>query len=57
MKTRIPIKRYVDDTSLPWEERYQRLLTHHAEETTFLIQRIEELEQQLDGASTGDARR
>jgi hypothetical protein len=57
VKTRIPIKRYVDDESLPWEARYQRLLAHHAEETTFLIQRIEELEQQLDAASTGDVER
>ena len=45
MKTRIPIKRYVDDPSLTWEERYARLLKHHEEETTFLVSTIEELEE------------
>lgn len=44
MKTRIPIKKYEDDPSLPWHERYRRLEAHHLEETTFLIARIGELE-------------
>jgi hypothetical protein len=44
VKTRIPIKRYVDDPSLTWEDRYTRLLAHHEEETKFLISTIEELE-------------
>ena len=44
MKTRIPIKKYVDDPSLAWEQRYEALLRHHEEETKFLIARIEELE-------------
>ena len=47
MKTRIPIKRYVDDPSLTWEERYARLLKHHEEETKFLVSTIEELEEVL----------
>lgn len=44
MKTRIPIKRFIDDETLPWEERFRRLEVHHREETAFLIGRIEELE-------------
>ena len=54
MKTRIPIKRYVDDPSLTWEERYARLLAHHEDETKFLISTIEELEAKVhdqDGAA------
>lgn len=47
MKTRIPIKRYVDDETLSWEERYKRLMTHHEEEAKFLIGRIEELETEV----------
>jgi hypothetical protein len=45
VKPRIPIKRYVDDPSLTWEERYARLLKHHEEETKFLVSTIEELEE------------
>lgn len=44
MRTRIPIKAFVDDLSLSWEGRFRRLEVHHAEETRFLIRRIEELE-------------
>jgi hypothetical protein len=49
VKTRIPIKRYVDDPALSWEERDARLLVHHEEETKFLISTIEELEAQTNG--------
>jgi len=55
MKTRIPIKRFVDDDSLPWEERFRRLEFHHTEETKFLIERIEELEGSLE-CSCGNER-
>ncbi len=48
MKTRIPIKKYVDDETLSWEERYRHLESHHKEETEFLIKRIEELEYEVD---------
>ncbi len=41
---KFPFKKYVDDPSLSWEERYKRLEAHHVEETTFLIARIEKLE-------------
>ena len=53
VKTRIPIKRYVDDPLLTWEERYARLLTHHEEETKFLISTIEELEAQVHDQDKG----
>lgn len=51
MKTRIPIKKYVMDESLSWEERYRHLERHHEEESNFLIQRIEELEAALAARS------
>jgi len=31
------VKKFVDDPSLPWEERFNRLLDHHEKETTYLI--------------------
>ncbi len=33
---KIPIKKYVDDPSLSWEERYKRLEAHHTEETQWM---------------------
>lgn len=33
---KIPIKKYEDDPSLSWEERYKRLEAHHLEETSFI---------------------
>lgn len=39
----IKVKRYVDDTSLSWEERYKRLEQHHMEETTFLINKVRQM--------------
>lgn len=39
----IKVKRYVDDESLTWEERYKRLMEHHIEETTFLIDEVNKL--------------
>lgn len=48
MKTKIPIKRYVMDESLSWEERYKQLDNHHQEETSFLIATIERFERNLD---------
>lgn len=44
---KIPIKKYVDDPSLSWEERYRRLDAHHVEETQFLIKYIAELEKKV----------
>jgi len=39
----IKVKRYVDDETLSWEERYNRLMKHHEEETTFLIDEVNKL--------------
>lgn len=33
----IKVKKYVDDDTLSWEERYKKLNQHHIEETNFLI--------------------
>jgi hypothetical protein len=40
----IKVKRYEDDTTLSWEERYKRLLDHHEKETKFLIQKVREMQ-------------
>jgi hypothetical protein len=53
VKTRIPIKRYVDEPSLAWEDRYARLLAHHEEETKFLISTLEELEAKVHDQDKG----
>lgn len=39
----IKVKKYVDDETLSYEERYRRLEQHHIEETTFLINKIREI--------------
>jgi hypothetical protein len=40
---KIPIKRYVDDPSLPWDARYRRLEDHHRIETEWLVGEVERL--------------
>ncbi len=47
MKTKIPIKKYVMNETLSWEERYYQLDKHHKEETLFLIGVVEKLESSL----------
>lgn len=44
----IKIKRYVDDETLTWEERYNRLMKHHEEETKFIINKVFELSKKLN---------
>jgi hypothetical protein len=39
----IKVKKYKDDASLTWEERYRKLEEHHIEETSFLIDKIREI--------------
>ncbi len=39
----IKVDKYKDDTNLTWEERYQKLMSHHIEETNFLINKIREI--------------
>jgi hypothetical protein len=45
---KIPIKRFIDDPSKSWEERFNILLKHHEEETKWLIKQFETLEAILD---------
>ena len=45
---KIPIKKYVMDENLSWEERYKKLEKHHEEETKFLISCAQELEKSLN---------
>lgn len=42
-KVRVPIKKYVMDESLSWEERYKKLEAHHLEEVTWLIEEVKRL--------------
>jgi hypothetical protein len=39
----IKVKKYVEDKSLSFEERYRLLEKHHVEETSFLINKIREI--------------
>lgn len=39
----IKVKKYSDDETLTWEERYKKLEEHHIEETSFLINKIREI--------------
>lgn len=39
----IKVKRFKDDESKTWEERYKDLEKHHVEETQFLIDKIREI--------------
>ena len=44
----IKVKRYFDDPTLSWEERYARLAEHHRHETEFLIAEVRKLAAKLD---------
>lgn len=48
MKTRNPIKKYVMDTTLSWEERYKQLDAHHQEERKFFVFTIETMENTIE---------
>lgn len=49
------IKKYIDDPSLSWEERYLRLDFHHVQETAVLRDRIRAAIEYLEGdAYVGD---
>jgi hypothetical protein len=38
----IKVKKYEDDPTKTWEERFRLLETHHVKETTFMIKKIRE---------------
>lgn len=48
MKHKLQIKKFVDDPSLTWKERYDKLQAHHLEETRELMEVIEDLESALE---------
>jgi len=39
----IKVKRFTDDPSKTWEERFKALMKHHEAEATFLINKVREL--------------
>lgn len=41
---KIPVKKYIMNSTLSWEERYKELEKHHQEETAWLISEIKRLE-------------
>jgi hypothetical protein len=43
----IKVKKYKMDESKSWEERYRELEQHHIEETTFLIEKVRELDEKM----------
>lgn len=47
---KIPIKKYIMDESLTWEDRYKKLVAHHAEETAWMIAEIKRLEAEVKDA-------
>lgn len=44
----IKVKRYTDDPTKPWEDRYKSLDEHHLKETTFMIEEVRRLADKLD---------
>jgi hypothetical protein len=44
----IKVKRYTEDESKSWEDRYKDLDNHHVKETTFLINEVRLLADKLD---------
>lgn len=48
---KVKIKRFVDDPSKTWEERFKLLLTHHEEETKWLIAAYDALEKERNETS------
>ena len=43
----IKVKKYKDDNTLSFEERYKKLEQHHIEETNFLIEKIRDIVKEL----------
>lgn len=39
---KIPIKKFVDDETLSYQERFERLLKHHEEETKWMYNKLKE---------------
>jgi hypothetical protein len=43
----VKVKRYQDDPTKSWEDRYKALERHHLKETEFLIAKVRELAARL----------
>ena len=43
----IKVKKFVDDETKSWEERFKALEKHHLEETNFLINKTREIVKQI----------
>lgn len=50
---KIPVKKYVMDETLSWEERYRQLEAHHLEEVGFLMSHVKKLEEAARKVSRG----
>ena len=46
---KIPVKKYVDDIDLSFDDRFYILRDHHEKETAWLINRVRELEDKVCG--------
>ena len=44
----IKVKKYVMDEEKSWQERYVELEKHHIEETSFLIEEVRKLAEEID---------
>lgn len=51
-QVRVPVKKFVDDESLSWEERFNNLNQHHLAETGWLIGQLEKAKVGLDSDET-----
>lgn len=43
----ITVKKFTEDSTLSYEERYKLLWEHHIEETTFLIEKLRNIVREL----------
>ncbi len=57
MGIKIPIKKYVMDETLSWEERYKQLEAHHAEETLWMLGELNKRESVITAAVEMQRRR
>jgi hypothetical protein len=54
---KIPIKKFIDDETKSFEERFKRLLAHHEEETKWMLAKLNELEAGLSAETTSKIRK
>lgn len=49
----IKVPRFKDDLNLSFQERFEKLSEHHVLETSFLIEEIRKLAQEIDDLKSG----